>query len=738
MYHEGKPKQVGLLVPPPMTTVRKSSKSPSPINLAIISNFIENRRQKEKGDKEKTPINIVEPINKKANESIIEKKAHEIAFITATEVTKSSSSVIQNGHFESSVIKTPHVIVEPIITTVAAANESIVQQQAQERATVTTMDIVNAEESSSITQSHLETSVTSSVMSSVIPTMTCNAMTSNDSMMNNAMTSNGMKINPMTSNVMTSDALTSDAMTSNAMTSNVMTSNAMTSNAMTCYEMTSNEMISTAMASNESQCTTQESLSAENNSAFEKHNVCRNVTANEYLMNVEHKSVVNNATVETENSLEQSLMTAHEQTVNNEYFESSTMEMKDLHEEYFVTNSQETKVMEELFDKLVAEENVKVIAAEKPIKKCRSFDSIEKWLMKSDEPIEIKSVQDHDKTNINTSYNKLREKRNRNKSIDYSSLPNDNWYNVTATCSSKTYSVQNESKQPFENFKFESEEANNNATNKVKLSSTVQTSSDTDNSSEPDTPNSGLSSRNKPGLCLIIDKLKSIETKLDELKTYDTNAYCPYGPESPLLLLPEVGETPTNHPGSLESSQQECPPSEKHNLTAETLIFKTHQNGSETLEPEEADDDTLKDEDMDVNSATTDVSHTTELLVDDANVVIVSPLPTPCPDDKSKINELKKLGGQPHAAVDIMSIHTMSEVDEADDEDEEEDLSSGRQSRIEELAKKIMEEKAHLSELEKQELRKRDPINLNAELDTVSERSEVDEEDSLQKGISIL
>ena len=63
------------------------------------------------------------------------------------------------------------------------------------------------------------------------------------------------------------------------------------------------------------------------------------------------------------------------------------------------------------------------------------------------------------------------------------------------------------------------------------------------------------------------------------------------------------------------------------------------------VEIDDSEDDTLKDDEVnDVNSATTDVSHTTELLVDDANVVISSPLPTPCPDDdKSKINGLKKL-----------------------------------------------------------------------------------------------
>ena len=81
-----------------------------------------------------------------------------------------------------------------------------------------------------------------------------------------------------------------------------------------------------------------------------------------------------------------------------------------------------------------------------------------------------------------------------------------------------------------------------------------------------------------------------------------------------------------------------------------------------------------------------------------------------------------------------MSIHTMSEVDDADDEDDDEDISSGRQSRIEQLAKKIMEEEASLKQYESRhrhnsdpEQNKRDPINLNAELDTVSERSEIEE-----------
>ena len=81
------------------------------------------------------------------------------------------------------------------------------------------------------------------------------------------------------------------------------------------------------------------------------------------------------------------------------------------------------------------------------------------------------------------------------------------------------------------------------------------------------------------------------------------------------------------------------------------------------------------------------------------------------------------------------------------DEDEE-DISSGRQSRIEQLAKKIMEEEAMLAQYESRQRHgssnlepksvgalKRDPINLNAELDTVSERSEIDEDPTIAESI---
>ena len=85
--------------------------------------------------------------------------------------------------------------------------------------------------------------------------------------------------------------------------------------------------------------------------------------------------------------------------------------------------------------------------------------------------------------------------------------------------------------------------------------------------------------------------------------------------------------------------------------------------------------DTLKEdlEKSEVNSQATDVSHTTELFVDDENIVVSSPITTPnvlaktSGGLKTKISALKV-----ESAVDIMSIHTMSpDVDDADDEDEE-------------------------------------------------------------------
>ena len=118
--------------------------------------------------------------------------------------------------------------------------------------------------------------------------------------------------------------------------------------------------------------------------------------------------------------------------------------------------------------------------------------------------------------------------------MDFSALDNS-WYEATATCTSKTFAPPPAPVQ-------ESQETQTQE--KPKLAIGVQTSISTEtDSSEPETPNSGLADKTKPGLCLIIDKLKSIETKLDEMKTLDSQP--PMSPGSPLFLLPEVGATPT-------------------------------------------------------------------------------------------------------------------------------------------------------------------------------------------------
>ena len=366
---------------------------------------------------------------------------------------------------------------------------------------------------------------------------------------------------------------------------------------------------------------------------------------------------------------ESSKIESHQMTTqSNELISDNLQELDDK----YVMDKNETQKMEELFDKLVADESDKFKS--KPTQRSRSFDAIEKWLMNSETSnsfeAQLEVKQDESKA-------KLAQKRLRNKTIDFSSLPNNaGFYNVTATCSSKTY-------------------------NTPKIQSQASTES------EPDSSSSGLSGR-KPGLCLIIDKLKSIETKLDELKTLDCQ----------------------------EQNFAEEEMLKKDDFLEQTV--KTVQDNHE-----EDDDNTLKD-DLDksdeVNSQATDISHTTEIFVDEENIVISSPVATPAYLDKTKTST-HLFNKKNH--VDIMSIHTMSEVDthdEADDEDED-DISSGRQSRIEMLAKKIMEEEEKLAQIERQRRHssaqevKRDPINLNAELDTVSERSEIEDDSSLAESL---
>ena len=435
----------------------------------------------------------------------------------------------------------------------------------------------------------------------------------------------------------------------------------------------------------------------------------------------------------------------------------------------YVVDHEETKAMEELFDKLVADESAKLGGGSNlnpGHKRRHSFDSIEAWLLKSEAAEAPPEATDHAPSQTSNDrkdseavqgpfstlsamnqdkMNKLKNKRARNRTIDYSSLPSGSeWYAGTVACSSKTYA-------PTPTLEAEPKK-------KLIVEMGCQTSSfdSASTSSEPNTPMSDK----KPGLNIIIDKLKNIETKLDELKTLDQAPQSSYPPssESPLSSLepqfPEVGPTPTQHtlneytpsvvslasPGSRSPVPSQLP-SETSTDDASMDHYKVENQMPPKLNevaPVDDDEDTLK-EDEDAQSAATDVTHTTDIIEEDeygtvstasqmANVVVSSPAVTPCPTANDK-----RLGAIKKDHVDIVSIGTMSEV-EPDDEDDEDSLSSGRQSRIEELAKKIMEEEAIIEQYERQRhpsapQLQREPINL--ELDTVSERSEIgDEEDT--------
>jgi hypothetical protein len=278
-------------------------------------------------------------------------------------------------------------------------------------------------------------------------------------------------------------------------------------------------------------------------------------------------------------------------------------------------------------------------------------------------------------------------------------LPNNaDYYNVTATCSTKTFQAppQIEICEPVV---------------LTKKPAPIQTQSSTEtDTSENDNSLSGR----KPGLCLIIDKLKSIETKLDELKTLDGSSYDTY--DSPLgLLLPEVGPTPTQEKCSIATDPDS--PNKTPKLVRSSIGKTPEENNNE-------DDDTLKDdlEKSEINSQATDVSHTTELFVDDNDMkifssnhndekfleipnktglqtippfrnfsippVVTSPVATPTNLESLNLDQTDKAlfktsaGGsgsglfnkskvstlKVDSAVDIMSIHTMSEIDDADDE----------------------------------------------------------------------
>ena len=148
-YHEAVQKQVGLLFPPPALTSspssptgmgifskspspsrlaipnianscssrnrkspsssssgmasprRSNSKSPSPSHLAIISGFIETKRQKEQEDREKTPVNMAEPFHQPIQTTAAKES------VSGVVVEKNrESAVVNNVEIKSAKVKT--------------------------------------------------------------------------------------------------------------------------------------------------------------------------------------------------------------------------------------------------------------------------------------------------------------------------------------------------------------------------------------------------------------------------------------------------------------------------------------------------------------------------------------------------------------------------------------------------------------------------------------------------------
>lgn len=206
------------------------------------------------------------------------------------------------------------------------------------------------------------------------------------------------------------------------------------------------------------------------------------------------------------------------------------------------------------------------------------------------------------------------------------------------------------------------------------------------------------------GLGIILDKLRNIETKLDEIKTMEQNIWYP---EIDLptreSYMPEVGETPTATLALNKSETKNiavAPTWPEKDLDAislcsndQTSLTLIANNGLENEDNEDALSvaDTLPADDN----------------LENANVIVTTPETVRA----SPTKEFTKY------AVDITSLATS---------DDEEEMAFDRNARIEELAKKIMAEKQQLKKIEIQE---RQLAHTKDDLDTVSEGSEDEDED---------
>ncbi len=200
------------------------------------------------------------------------------------------------------------------------------------------------------------------------------------------------------------------------------------------------------------------------------------------------------------------------------------------------------------------------------------------------------------------------------------------------------------------------------------------------------------------GLGIILDKLRNIETKLDEIKTMEQNGvWCPEveagGPENVVSrssrTMPELGPTPTDALKDLKDDDEDQDEYKLPPAPSTTPSLESERGGDEdlTLINDARDDDAIHISDLSSESST----------------------------DVGSDNEDRKSG----------EYHVTSAVDSEDNEEEEKRKESlemkleilteeQRMARIEEIAARILMEKRLLAKQEE----------LDKGLDTLSERSE--------------
>ena len=233
------------------------------------------------------------------------------------------------------------------------------------------------------------------------------------------------------------------------------------------------------------------------------------------------------------------------------------------------------------------------------------------------------------------------------------------------------------------------------------------------------------------GLGIILDKLRSIETKLDEIKTMEQNVWYPEVEHGEAKPFPEVGVTPSVTPAASTSVMprnvsnkslpiEHCVGDEPGSSVSCGSSSRALTTTADNIDEDDTDDDTTLAAD-DKLSITEHVEEQEKKSVEPEldpkpkqqteDFLITSPSPT-----FVTISEIKS----------PQIILTTDDEDDADDDEPEDEAA--QQRRIEELSRRIMVEKERLEQLEKV---KREAMAAEEKgLDTLSERSEDEEEKS--------